>query len=125
MHPTDRQHDNITEKRPNQDVFEDSKVAPVAAHDHGSLIPRRRSPPVSTWSTLIFASIGFGLIFIFSRFLPSWPNSLLMPFLSGATSDHEMTFSTPSLPNFSSNGRTDQVQWDNYTLVLQGQRVLI
>jgi hypothetical protein len=28
-------------------------------------------------------------------------------------------------PAFSSNGRTDQVQWDNYMLILHGQRVLI
>ncbi|KAI9452442.1 glycoside hydrolase family 35 protein [Russula earlei] len=36
-----------------------------------------------------------------------------------------MGFPDPTFPPFSSNGRTDQVQWDKYTLVLHGQRVLI
>jgi hypothetical protein len=33
--------------------------------------------------------------------------------------------STPITTAFSSNGRTNMVQWDTYTLALQGQRVLV
>jgi hypothetical protein len=73
-------------------------------------------------------SIILGIIFAFLRSIPSWSNAFLMPCLSdnlsNATKDW-ITFSGPTSPAFSSNGRTDQVQWDNYTLVLRGQRVLI
>lgn len=131
MQPTGQPHDDITEKRPIQEIFAVStatrsfsrreEVVPV--HGHDQLVPRRRRPRFLTWCTLIFAFFVFSLIFTFPRSLPSWPYS---SYLSGATSDHdEMTFSRPISPTFSSNGRTDQVQWDNYTLVLRGQRVLI
>src|SRR5438105_293420 len=130
MQPTGRPHDDIAEKRPIQDVLAVStatrsfsrhkEVVPV--HGQGPLIPRQRRPRFLT-SILIFAFIVFSLISIFPRSLPSWSYSLMMPCLSGdATRDHaKMTFSGPISPTFSSNGRTDQVQWDSYTLVLQGQ----
>ena len=133
MQPTGQSYDDIAKKRPIQDVLAVSatpsfschkEVVPV--HDHGPVIPRRRRPRFLT-SILIFAFIVFSLISIFPRSLPSWSYSQLMPCLSGdAIGDHdEMTFSGPISPTFSSNGRTDQVQWDSYTLVLQGQRILI
>lgn len=136
MQPTGQPHVDMTEKRLIQEEFAVFSTATrsfsrreevVPVHDHGPLIPRRRRPRFLTRSTLIFASIVFSLFFIFPRFLLlSWPYSSLMPCLSGATSDHDETaFSKPISPTFSSNGRTDQVQWDNYTLVLQGQRVMI
>src|SRR6266851_7399682 len=134
---TEQPHDNL--KRPIQDAFEVCSTAThsrprrddaVTVHDHDDpAIPRRQRPWLPTRSTLIFVSIIFGFIFIF-------PHSLTHTFsLAGlsssislniwrATSD-AMTFSRPTSPAFSSNGRTDQVQWDNYTLVLHGQRVLI
>jgi hypothetical protein len=128
MQTTDQPHDDT--ERPIQDVFGVSSKPTLSfatVHDHGlTTTTRRKSPWFSTWSTFIFISIIFGIIFVFPRSpsLPSWSNSFLMPCLSDTTRDG-MTFSKPTSPAFSSNGRTDQVQWDSYTLVLRGQRVLI
>ncbi|KAI0263999.1 glycoside hydrolase family 35 protein [Gloeopeniophorella convolvens] len=49
---------------------------------------------------------------ILARFSPDFPAE-------------ELNLIAPVSDVFTSNGRTDQVQWDNYSLVLQGQRVLI
>jgi hypothetical protein len=99
----------------------------AAVHDHDPATTGRNSPWFLTWSTLIFVSIILGIIFAPLYSIPSWSNTFLMPCsvnLSNATKDW-ITSSRPPSPAFSSNGRTDQVQWDRYTLVLRGQRVLI
>jgi hypothetical protein len=99
-------------------------------HDHDPTIPKRKMPP--TRSIIVFVSVIFSIIFIFPHSLFTWPpfalpclfNGFLFNPLKNATGGGT-TFPNPTSPAFSSNGRTDQVQWDNYTLVLRGQRVLI
>ena len=87
----------------------------VTIHDH-PVMPRRKR---SWLPILVLVSISFGFTSLFPRALLSWPRPFLVPnFLN-------VTALTPTSPAFSSNGRTDQVQWDHYTLVLHGQRVLI
>jgi hypothetical protein len=38
---------------------------------------------------------------------------------------HDTLFSEVTTTHFESNGRTDQVQWDNYSLIIRGQRVFL
>ena len=38
---------------------------------------------------------------------------------------HDARFSEVTATLFESNGRTDQVQWDNYSLILRGQRIFL
>jgi hypothetical protein len=83
---------------------------------------------------LLILSVVFSFIIVLSRSRASalWPESFLRSqvlkaishFPSHATS-HEKSLPGFTPTAFSSNGRTDQVQWDSYTLILQGQRVLI
>ena len=59
--------DDTTEGRRIQDVFavltrSFSREEVVPVHDHGPLIPRRRKPRFSSWSTLTFVFIVFSLI---------------------------------------------------------------
>ena len=104
-------------------------VPVVTVYDNCTATTRRKSPLFSTWPTLIFVSIILGIIFVFLCSIPSWSNSFWMPYLSDELLDaikDWITFSRPTSSAFSSsNGRTDQVQWDNYTLILRGQRILI
>jgi hypothetical protein len=95
----------------------------AAIHDH-PVVPRQKR---SWLPILVLVSISFGFISLFPRALPSWPRPFLIPYFSDATVEilSDTTLLTPTSPAFSSNGRTDQVQWDNYTLILHGQRVLI
>jgi hypothetical protein len=104
----------------------------LTVHEHDPFMIQRRGPCLPIWTIIILVSIVSSFLFIFPRTLPSWPYSFLGPCLSDAmsqipsdaTSD-EMVIPSSTSPAFSSNGRTDQVQWDSYTLVLRGQRVLI
>ncbi len=109
--------------------FDDSEVVMIRVHDqnHDQVMPQPERVGSWLWlPTLVLVSISFSLIIVFSR-PPPWPRPLLIPSFSNATAQvpSDTTFSSPTSPVFSSNGRTDQVQWDNYTLVLRGQRVLI
>ncbi|KAH9009703.1 glycoside hydrolase family 35 protein [Lactarius pseudohatsudake] len=76
----------------------------------------RRPQWNSSWfrtRTVLFAvsiSIILGIIFLFPWF---------------HTTSKEATLSAPITAAFSSNGRTNVVQWDRYTLALHGQRVLV
>lgn len=72
-----------------------------------SLFPRFRAPP-----------------FRFQHCLRSGFSGLLACIYSDTTSNGTM-LSTPITDAFSSNGRTNMVQWDKYTLALHGQRVLV
>jgi hypothetical protein len=58
------------------------------------------------------------------RFLESGFSGLLASIYPD-TIGNGTALSTPITTAFSSNGRTDMVQWDKYTLALQGQRVLV
>jgi hypothetical protein len=103
--------------------------ATTPGHDLDSdpVVPPQRELSKSWLSTLfVLVSISLSFIFVFHHGLPSCFRSFLVPSSSGATDQvpSDTTF-PPTSPAFSSNGRTDQVQWDNYTLVLHGQRVLI
>ena len=89
----------------------------VTIFDNDPVMPQRKR---SRLLILILVSISFSLMFFFPHALPSWSR---LPSLSQILS--VTSFSTPASPGFSSNGRTDQVQWDNYSLILHGQRVLI
>jgi hypothetical protein len=143
--PTTRQlHDN--QKSPIRDVldvqvsrtatqscsrFDHSEVVMIRVHDQDRDPVMPQPERVGSWlrlPTLILVSISLSLVVVFSRpSPPSWPRPILIPSFSDATAQvpSDTTFSSPTSPVFSSNDRTDQVQWDNYTLVLRGQRVLI
>jgi hypothetical protein len=96
----------------------------VTIHDHDPVMPQRKR---SWLPILILVSISFSFTFLFPRALPSWPRPFLIPSFSDDMTQvlSDTTFLIPSSPASSSNGRINQVQWDNYTLVLNGQRVLI
>jgi hypothetical protein len=93
----------------------------VTIFDNDPVMPQRKR---SRLLILILVSISFSLILSFPRALPSW--SRLPSFSDVITQMRQIlsvtSFSSPASP---SNGRTDQVQWDNYSLILHGQRVLI
>ena len=96
----------------------------VTIFDNGPVMPQRKR---SRLLILILVSISFSLIFFFPRALPSWSR---LPSFSDVIAQMSQILSvtscsTPPSPGFSSNGRTDQVQWDTYSLILHGQRVLI
>jgi hypothetical protein len=103
----------------------------AATHDHDPVVPQREGSKswLSTLIILVSMSISFSFIFVFQVHpaLPSCFRGFLIPSFSDVTVPvpSDTTSLTPSSPAFSSNGRTDQVQWDNYTLVLRGQRALI
>lgn len=107
-------------------------VAIHAIHDHDHPVTsRRKGSWLPTRAILIFGSMVFSIFLAFP--LSIWRHSFPIPCLSAdamvqrpsdSTSDG-MTLPRPAPVPFSSNGRTDQVQWDNYTLLLRGQRVLI
>ena len=96
----------------------------VTIHDHDPAVPQREGSKSWLSTLIILVSISLSFIFVFQarRALPSRFRGFLVPSFSDATA--QLPSDTTS-PAFSSNGRTDQVQWDNYTLVLRGQRVLI
>jgi hypothetical protein len=135
MQATCLPHDDI--KQPIQEVFAASSEPTLSfprrgevamVHGHGPVATRRNSPWFLTWSTLGFVSIILGIIFAFLHSIPSWSNTFPTPCLSDNLSNAGKDWTTssgPASPTLSSNGRTNQVQWDNYTLVLRGQRVLI
>jgi len=87
-----------------------------------------------TRAVLLVVSIVLGIVFLFpwfrappfrfQHFLKSGFSELLACIYSDTTSN-EMALSTPITAAFSSNGRTNMVQWDKYTLALHGQRVLV
>jgi hypothetical protein len=130
--PVQQLQDNQKSKTYIRNVLDISRTASqsstevVTIHDHPVMPQRKRS-----WlPILVLVSISFGLISLFPRALPSWFRPLMVPYFLDATSQilSDTTFLTPTSPAspaFSSNGRTDEVQWDNYTLTLHGQRVLI
>lgn len=97
-------------------------------HDHDPVVPQRGGSKswLSTLIDLVSISLSFIFLFQVHHALLSCFRGFLVPSFSGAT-DQVLSDTTfpPTSPAFSSNGRTDQVQWDNYTLVLRGQRVLI
>jgi len=94
----------------------------VAIHDHDPAVPQGEGSKLWLSTLIILVSISLSLIFVFQvhRALPSRFRGVLIP--SYATTQVPSDTTSPA---FSSNGRTDQVQWDNYTLVLRGHRVLI
>ena len=119
---TNTKHQTIQDK-PTLSFTHHNEVATV--YDH---IPatRRKSLWFLTWSTLILVSIILSVISVFLRSTPSSSKSFLVPGLSHDLSNAiKNTFSGSTTPALASNGRTDQVQWDNYTLILHGQRVLV
>lgn len=94
--------------------------------DHDPVVPHRERSKSWLLTLVILVSISLSFIFIFRlhHALPSC--GFPAPSFSDATDQDPSDTTFPSTsPTFSSNGRTDQVQWDNYTLVLRGQRVLI
>lgn len=88
--------------------------------DHDTVMPRRKG----SWLPIfVLVSISFSFIFfVFPPSLPSWPHLSFSDVIAQILP--VTTFLTPNTPAVS-NGRTDQVQWDNYSLILRGQRVLI
>lgn len=97
-----------------------------------------RSQWNSSWfrarSILLVVSIMLGVIFLFLRFHapPFLFQHCLKSDFSGSlaciysdTTTNGTTLSTPITAAFSSNERTNMVQWDKYTLALHGQRVLV
>jgi hypothetical protein len=113
-------------------------------HDKLVTISNRRNPAVpqgnGSWlptrAILIIMPFVFSFILVLSRPRPSalWPESFFGSQLMKAqavshipsnASSHEKPLPGLISTALSSHGRTDQVQWDNYTLILQGQRVLI
>jgi hypothetical protein len=100
----------------------------VTVHDHDTAQLQRKWPWLLTRTTvtLIFVSIVFSFIILFplSRSPTSHPSGPVPRISSDATRDRTALPMATS-PAFSSNGRTDHVQWDEYTLVLRGQRVLV
>ena len=106
----------------------------VKTNYHDPVMPQREGS--KPWLSVLIIVVAISLfIFVFQdlRAFSSCFRGFLIPSFSDATAvtarvPSDTTFSTPTSPGspaFSSNGRTDQVQWDNYTLVLRGQRVLI
>ena len=101
-------------------------IIKVTSHDHDPAV-RQQEGSKSWLSTLIIlVSISLSLNFVFQvhRALPSCFRGFLPVTPSFWDATAQVTSDTTSCA-FSSYGRTDQVQWDNYTLVLRGQRVLI
>lgn len=102
----------------------------VTTHKHGPVVPRREGSKPWLSILIILVSISFSFIFLFQvhpAFTSCFRGFLIPPFsdVAAQVGRSDTTFPTPTSPAFSSNGRTDQVQWDNYTLVLRGQRALI
>jgi hypothetical protein len=104
----------------------------VTIHDHDPVVPQREGSKswLSALIILVSISLSFILVFQVHRALPSCFRSFRrIPSFSSDVSTAQVpsdtTFPTPTSPAFSSNNRTDQVQWDSYTLVLRGQRALI
>ena len=103
----------------------------VTTNYHDPVMPQREGS--KPWLSVLIIVVAISLSFIFVFQDPRAFSScfrFLIPSFSNATAvtarvPSDTTFFTPTSPAFSSNGRTDQVQWDNYTLVLRGQRVLI
>lgn len=141
--PTRHQHD---EKYHTRDELDISRTATqscsssrcdelvtikVTTHDHDPVVPQREGSKswLSTLIILVSISLSFILVFQVHRALPScFRGFRRIPSFSDVSTAQvpsNTTFPTPTSPAFSSNGRTDQVQWDNYTLVLRGQRALI
>ena len=100
----------------------------VTSHDHDPVVPQQEGPKSKSWLSiliiLVSISLSFNFVFQVHRALPSCFRGFLpaIPSFSDATAQAPSDTTSPA---FSSNGRTDQVQWDNYTLILRGQRVLI
>lgn len=98
---------------------------------HDPVVPQREGSKSWLSTLIIFASISLSFISVVQVLRPLPPRfrgilPVVPSFSYDAAQDpSDTTFPTPIPPAFSSNGRTDQVQWDNYTLVLRGQRVLI
>ena len=104
----------------------------VKTNYHDPVMPQREGSKPWLSVLIIVVAISLSFIFVFQdlRAFSSCFRGFLVPSFSDATAvtarvPSDTTFSTPTSPAFASNGRTDQVQWDNYTLVLRGQRVLI
>ena len=83
---------------------------------------------------LLMVSIVLAIIFSFPRFHPppfrfqqllEFGFSGLLACIHSDTTGNGTALSTPITAAFSSNGRTNMVQWDKYTLALHGQRVLV
>jgi hypothetical protein len=104
----------------------------VTTNEHGPVVPQREGSKPWLSILIILVSVSFSFIFLFQVHpaSPSCFRGFLIPLFSDVEAQvgrlgRDTTFPTPTSPAFSSNGRTDQVQWDNYTLVLRGQRALI
>jgi hypothetical protein len=119
---------------PNPSRMERDKSSTIYNYGGSETSQRNGSWPSSrSILRLVFVSVVLSFSLVLSR-SPSalWPGSFLssqtLKTLSQISLD--ATSQEKSLPKLiptalSSNGRTDQVQWDNYTLILRGQRVLI
>ncbi|KAI0059604.1 glycoside hydrolase family 35 protein [Artomyces pyxidatus] len=83
----------------------------------------------TTWALLSVASLFSTLAWISpdvpSTIASSWPRFLSPSRYSAITSRVATPDVTAPQELFSSNNRTNEVQWDQYSLLLQGQRVLI
>ena len=79
---------------------------------------------IMLWIIIFFPRFHLPLLRFQHHFLESSFSGLLAWIYPDMTVNRTAP-STPVTAAFSSNGRTDMVQWDKYTLALQGQRVLV
>ena len=110
----------------------DRTEGPLNGYSVSSAIARRRS--WSSWLLLGVTSSLVTYVLLLPHSAPQiWSRSLDAAFdlsaryysaLADVNTVGDVDLEPPR-ELFSSNGRTDQVQWDNYSLVLQGQRILI
>ena len=119
-------------RKPGTRMPADRTGGPLNGYSVSSAIARRRS--WSSWLLLGIASSLLTYVLLLPHSAPQiWSRSLDAAFdlsaryysaLADVNTVGDVDLEPPR-ELFSSNGRTDQVQWDNYSLVLQGQRILI
>lgn len=97
------------------------------AHSTGYARSTTRKSTIRTWFYVTLVSL---FCVLASRKIPTsaWPDALNR--YSDVTArflhkEQELPSLAAAATSLSSNGRTDEVQWDNYSLVLRGQRVFI
>jgi len=108
------------------DVVTQSSLRHEVVHDYNTAVLQRKWGWLLTRAAIVLVSIAFSFIILFplsrSSWLPTFRSSGPIAGVSWDAKSDDVTFPMPAL---SSNGRTDQVQWDKYTLALRGQRVLL